>query len=330
MLIRILDSDPEFAEGFRAYANYFEDLAEEIRRRYGSESVVGGVGAATRALPPLTKIQRRSLSSSERDHLELSLRKSWGTLRRLDREISDDDEYDEEVNAWIPIQAYYATYHAIFALAIASNQNHPNNHAAALKQASGYVIRGVLPAPWNAYCTGCPQTGSEQYCHLNLRESGVNVLSSPRPESSDDRLAMFLRTTRKKELDRKFREARSKGRAPGRSRRNLRAGDKEEIAASTAPTTIFDLLWRIRKKANYEDADAFVLGASSENEARCFGEALVTLVDGTVACLEELIGLFGFERALGPRAVRWGPPESGVTSTESLEAPGGGEPYAYL
>ena len=40
--------------------------------------------------------------------------------------------------------------------------------------------------------------------------------------------------------------------------------------------------------------------------------------------------LFGFERALGPRWRGWGPPESGVTSTNSMEAPGGGEPYAYL
>ena len=41
-------------------------------------------------------------------------------------------------------------------------------------------------------------------------------------------------------------------------------------------------------------------------------------------------GLFGFERALGPRCAGWGPPESGLTYTDSEEAPGGGEPYARL
>ena len=40
--------------------------------------------------------------------------------------------------------------------------------------------------------------------------------------------------------------------------------------------------------------------------------------------------LFGNERGVGPRWRGWGPPESGVTSTESVEAPGGGEPYALI
>ena len=43
-----------------------------------------------------------------------------------------------------------------------------------------------------------------------------------------------------------------------------------------------------------------------------------------------IVGLFGNERALGPRWARWGPPESGLTHTNSEEAPGGGEPYARL
>ena len=30
-----------------------------------------------------------------------------------------------------------------------------------------------------------------------------------------------------------------------------------------APATLFDVLWRIRKKANYEDTDTFVLGLAT-------------------------------------------------------------------
>ena len=41
-------------------------------------------------------------------------------------------------------------------------------------------------------------------------------------------------------------------------------------------------------------------------------------------------GLFGDEWALGPRWWGWGPPESGLTHTDSEEDPGGGESYAYL
>ena len=50
----------------------------------------------------------------------------------------------------------------------------------------------------------------------------------------------------------------------------------------------FDVLWRARKKANYEDADTFVLGAGNEIDARRLAQALVIVTDGTVAALEAL------------------------------------------
>ena len=286
------EPDSEFAETFRAYTNYFGGLATVIQRRYGTGSPIAGVRDAVHSLPLVGKIQRRALSSREAASLDIALRKSWGTLRRLDREVSDEEEYDEEANAWIPIQAYYATYHAILALAVASNQTRPRDHMAALKQAGKYVERGVLPSPWDAYCTGCPQTGNVQYHGLSLTNDDVHVLSIPDLESSEDRHAMFLRTTRERELERRFCQARLKGRRPGKSRRNLSGSEKEKMAGSVAPTTTFDLLWRIRKKANYEDADAFVLGASGDSDARDFGQSLVTVADSTVAALESLMAVY--------------------------------------
>ncbi len=44
--------------------------------------------------------------------------------------------------------------------------------------------------------------------------------------------------------------------------------------------------WWTRKKANYEDADTFVLGACRELDARRFAQALVIVTDATVAALE--------------------------------------------
>ena len=286
------EPDPEFAETFRAYTNYFGDLATVINRRYGTAGAATGICEAVHSLPLVGKIQRRSLSTTGIASLDKPLRKCWGTLRRLDRELSSGEEYDEEANAWIPIQVYYATYHAILALAVASNQTRPTDHTAALKQAGRLVQRGVLPRPWDAFCTGCPQTNTVRYHGLTPTEDGVHVLSLPDEGSSEDRQAMFLRTTRERELERRFRHERSKGRVPGRSRRNLNRSDKEKIANSMAATTTFDLLWRIRKKANYEDADAFVLGASGELDARDFGQSLVTVADGTVAALEALIAVY--------------------------------------
>lgn len=64
---------------------------------------------------------------------------------------------------------------------------------------------------------------------------------------------------------------------------------KNEIAKRLAPTTVFDLFWRLRVKANYEDADTFVLGASGLPDARAFADSLAILADASVAALEALI-----------------------------------------
>ncbi len=168
----------------------------------------------------------------------------------------------------------------------------PRDHAAALKLAGKLVERGVLPPPWDAWCSGCPQTGALTFGGLIPSTTPVHVLSSPDPWTSDDRLAMFLRTTRAKELNRRFDQERSRKAAPGRTRRDLSRFEKERIAESMAPTTMFDVLWRMRKKANYDDADTFVLGAAGGLDAHGFGQAFILVADATVASLEALASAY--------------------------------------
>lgn len=317
--------DPEFAEPFRAYLNYFEDVADTVGRLYGlNESLASGVHDGVAAHPPIRRIERRVHGPSRSAKLETAFRKSWGTLRRLDREVEDPELFDEEANAWIPAQAYYAVYHAILGFAAASAQPIPGKHSAALRLAGKEVVRGALPAPWDAWCDGCPHTESQHFGGLMPSGDPVHVLSSLDPLASDDRFAMLLRTTRSKELDRRFAEQRQRSVRPGRTRRNISRAEKERIAERMPPTTLFDVLWRVRKKANYEDADTFVLGAGDEIDARRLAQALVTVTDGTVAALEALSVAYvgpavlanaaqayatktksGPESAVGRRAASW-------------------------
>lgn len=289
VLVLIRFPDPEYAEAFRAYVNYFEDLAGAIEGRYGfaAPSLAAGVQDAVAAHPPTSRVQRRRLTAPNAKALDAAFRKSWSALRRIDREVEDPTTYDEEANAWLPMQAYYATFWAIIAYAVASGQPVPKDHAAALKLAGKEVVRGLLPPPWDAWCDGCPQLGTCSFGGINPSGQLVHVLSTPDPWSSEDRLAMFLRTTRQKELERRFKQARESAKpAPGRTRKNLPKAEKARMAHSMAPTTVFDVLWRMRKKANYEDADTFVLGAAGELDARRLGQALVIVTDATIAALE--------------------------------------------
>ncbi len=291
--------DPEYAGAFQAYRNYLEDLAGMLGGRYGlTESLVAGVYQSVAAHPPVTRLRRRTPTGEEQQALDRTMRKAWGALRRVHHEVADPNAFDEEANAWLPVQAYYAVYHCVLAYAIASGQAVPKEHAPALKLIGKDVVRGLLPYPWSVSCAGCPQLGTQTWSGLN-NVGDVHVWSRPEPDTTSDRYAMFLRTTRQKELERRFTQARHRlPPRPGRSRANLPRAEKERLAASMAPTTLFDVLWRLRKKANYDDADVFVLGAMTELDALRLGQSIAIVTDATVAALEALIAGY-----LGPRTL---------------------------
>jgi hypothetical protein len=291
--ITIRFPDPEFAEAFQAYVNYFEDLAGSIGGLYGmTSSLAEGVHTSVASGRAMARIQRRQLDDDTWAAWQKVMRKAWGTLRRIHLEVADPDYFDEEANAWLPTQAYYAVYHCVIAFALASGQTIPKDHAAALKLVGQEVRRSRLPYPWNVACTGCPQLGTHEFHGFAGPVDSVHVLSRPDPMTAEDRIAMFLRTTRTKELERRFADLRQKRVGANRTRRNLSRAEKEQLASSMAPTTVFDVLWRLRKKANYDDADVFVLGASSERHARRLGESLVIVTDATIAALEALMAAY--------------------------------------
>ncbi len=282
--------DPEYAEAFSAYRNYFEDLAGWIGGNYGwAGTLTEGVHDAVLLHQAAAKVNRRPIGEGRLSDLDKALRHAWGDLRRAYREIEEED-FDEEANAWLPAQIYYSAFHAARAYGFASGQWVSNNHQGVLNMVGRTVKRGLLPYPWSVSCSGCPQTGTVSFDGFGHIDD-VHVLSRPDPATSGFRLAMFLRTTRDKELKRRFIEERTKKVAPGRSRRNLSLAEKERIAGKLPPTTLFDIFWRLRKKANYDDADTFVLGAAGSSDARRLGHALVIVADATVAALEALIAL---------------------------------------
>jgi hypothetical protein len=182
---------------------------------------------------------------------------------------------------------YYGVYHAIVGMALAAGAGALNTHRSALSHVANRAEHGFFPQPWGAWCAGCPQTGTERYGGVAASPVGVvSALARPDPATSSDRLRMLLRTTRRKELDRRFDEERQRRVRPNRLRRNLSRDNKNRLAESMDPTTLFDVLWRVRKKASYDDADAFVLGAGDVLEPRRFGDSLVIVADATVALLE--------------------------------------------
>lgn len=293
-------ADPEYEASFRSYSNYLADLAGVIGGLYGwDESLVAGVHAGVASHPPLGRVQRRTPDERRQSAIEKALNKSWGHLHRGWLELEDPDEFDAEINALLPTQAYYAIYHAIRAFALASNQDLKPDHRSALNLiAKAIKEQNLLPYPWSAACVGCPNVDAPTWVGFPTEPQRVHSLSRPDPDTSGDRLAMFLRTTREHELERRYDDERHKNVSHGRSRRNITKSNKRSIADRLAPTTIFDTFWRLRKKADYEDAEVFVLGAMGDADARRFAESLHIVTDATVAALEVAVAAY-----VGPNVV---------------------------
>jgi hypothetical protein len=52
------------------------------------------------------------------------------------------------------------------------------------------------------------------------------------------------------------------------------------------PTTLFDLLWRLRVRANYQESDAFLSGLATPDEAADFHAAFCDIVAATLLTVE--------------------------------------------
>lgn len=322
--IEIEFADPEFEKSFRVYANYLQDVAGVIGGRYGlEESLVSGVQVAMRAHPALRGVSKRTLDPRAASQLDRTLQKAWSMAGRVGREVESSD-YDEEANAWLPEQAYYAVHHGMRAVVMAATGAAPKEHRKILNVISREVVDGRLIFPWSAYCEGSPQTGTERFTGV-AGTGAIEVLSSPDSETSEERIAKLLKTTRKKELDRRFEDLRRKKPEPGRGRRNVSAQQKRKIGDKMQPTTLFDFFYRTRKKVHYDEPDVFVLGAAGPQDARRFAESLAIVTDGTLAVLECLVATYvgsgrlataalnyadrkdaGPDTLLGRRAAAWG------------------------
>lgn len=268
---------------FLAYLHYLEDVAGVLAGRYGTG--VEGVYQTMVLHPPVRALVAWDASPSALGGVAGDLASAWDALAIVDNAVRPES-YDRQANAVVPEAAARAVVAAARALAAALDQRRPQTDAEALGFLGDLVEDELLPYPWSAFCLGCPQLGSAEWGGSVLPGDPVAVFTRPDPSTSDARLAMLLRTTRQRVLEEQFAAHRRTDIRPGRTRRNLTAGAKEDIARATPPTTVFDVIERVRRRAEADDGAAFVEGAYDEDEARQFAVALAAVADASVAAIE--------------------------------------------
>lgn len=274
---------PTAEASFLAYLHYLEDLAGVIAGGYGTG--IEGVHQTMALHPPVRALAPRELAAAELAAVNEHSQTAWQRLAAVDNAVTTGSR---QANAVIPLLAAEAVVAAGRALAVALDAPDVEDDRDVLGLLADAAADELFPYPWSALCDGCPQLGATAYGGGLLPGDSVSVFHAPRADTSDARVAMLLRTTRQRMIEREFALARRTDVRPGRSRRNLTREHKEIIAAQVPPTTVFDVFDRVQRRVESDDGAAFVEAPFDAAEALRLGEALGFVTDTSVAVIEAL------------------------------------------
>lgn len=218
---------------------------------------------------------------------------------RLIRAVSSEREPDlAAVSAlWLPVQVYYSVY--ALGLAYLSVRTTapalPDSHSAFIRSVRDIAAR-FFPSPWSASLAG----GYYGFKHLEPEWHGIRLdktqfgrvsnLGFPTPSTQMTHVARCLSTTRERLVQvRIYRLREDRRKETGNPRSQLNGCLQGEAAARVRATTIFDYLYRMRRKSNYQDPAMYGVAGSDPSAALGFARSCQRLSSLLTSCFVVLI-----------------------------------------
>lgn len=189
------------------------------------------------------------------DEVEKWLKNSWNTENVLTQNKSIIENTGQSfAMQWAFPQAYYSTFGSLLAhfKALGYTQE---SHTSVLKNFSSLIEQNKFPVSICFYCTG----GKKNYQYVNIVKP-CDVASMDfnlgNIKTIDNHICQFLKATREIKLDDKALDFKFKN-GKGQRRKKLSPAMWQQVSIALGHTTIMDLLYRKRIKANYQDIDTF-------------------------------------------------------------------------
>lgn len=185
---------------------------------------------------------------------------------------------------WAPVQVYYSVYLSLRALMESRNDQAGNNHTSILSTVSNWIVeRKLFPYPWKCYF-------NQIKGHVGFEKKIENThnLSNPTPEEFENLYAKFLKTTRDRNLEKRKSESKIKTKQNKLKKRYTKQ-DKEEIEKKLHSTTLFDCLYKLRIKSNYEEVGTYALSDVRREDVLVFYRSFEKILRGTLYVLESMI-----------------------------------------
>lgn len=249
--------EEERSRRFQVHKNYLLGLSQHLQERYGE-----GLDDASRGLVEELRRQRGygriQCTSIDRKACGTALSLSWTGLIQLELASWSQVRFDlAYTNAWAPVHAYYAVHGAARAWLTAQGQT-TTSHAATLK-AIGSEVQGrhLYPEPWDVSCTGCCHNGSHIFQNVASQSAIADpglLLQAPSLDTFWPRYLKMLETTRKQVLEQRYNDWKQQ-----QGKKRITMAQKQQVATGVPPTTLFDFLWRLRVRSNYQDVESVLM-----------------------------------------------------------------------
>jgi hypothetical protein len=276
------EEEIEQTNRYKTYLNYICSIGQYIEQTKPLDLV--GIVTSTDSFQ---KINCKKSIDSEK--IAKLIRNSWFTEVQLN--LSEVlPEFNVYSNHWAPVQLYYSAYTATRALFEASGKNTPGEHTTNLKELSREISQrpDLFPQPWKTLCAG---NSDVNLTYPNLPEGiCIKRISSLTQYTSVpfwDSYALCLKTTRERQLLKSIEDWKSINK-----RKRISPDVKMRISGNLQPTSIFNFLYRMRLKSNYEDIDPLLLSIQSEDDSTNFNKSIRIICWNTLLVLELLIARY--------------------------------------
>lgn len=292
-------TDDEMA--FRTFTNYMQAFRNWALDLYPhQDGLLAGLAAAVKAQPWRTN--RRPASATLRPKAQQALRLAWGTELCLNVPPVVGGELVTVGNLWAPAQAYYAAYHAVRAMHMTvTDTDGPPTHQGFLRVAAHEIASPSTPfvVPWTARGLGSEDGFRFEGFGTVAPDPSLSNLSAPTAANAPHLVAKALKTTRREQIeDHHDSWCSALKTTSGQKRKTLPRATRIENSEKMSATTLLDVLWRLRTRANYHEGDIFVSGSLSPVDAAEFQEALSDLVAATLLTAEVFLAHLVGELAL--------------------------------
>jgi len=279
-----LDDDETIS--FKTYKNYLISLANIIKREYGGDEF--SFEQIVKNLNIGEKLERNKAPNIEK--IKTILFNCWHTELNFILPLTIGPSFMKYSIHWSPVQGYYSLYLSIRALLESLNNSINPNHSQTLEVISEFICkRKLFPYPWSCSCLGLAEINNLKFnCFLKPIEE-ISMLAIPIDKTLESCYAKFLKTTRERQFQKRRNNTTDIKTKKGNIKKNWSINDKKKVESRIANTTIFDCIYRLRIKSNYEEVDTYIFSDITNLEIEEFYNSLKLIIESTLFIMEFLM-----------------------------------------